>query len=171
MFATHYHELTQLEGQLPGIRNYCVAIKESGSDVIFLHKISEGGGDQSYGIEVARLAGLPKWVLSRAHEILTELLGRDVVKKAESIVAKPVDELSQLSLFEVPLSQVPVKTGSRPAAKTSSVRTTAANGIADPDGLSQKEKAVVRMLRDADLNQMTPLMALQLIDSLKKELE
>ena len=63
LFATHYHELTQLEGQLSGVKNYCVAIKESGDDVIFLHKINPGSGDQSYGIEVAKLAGLPHWVL------------------------------------------------------------------------------------------------------------
>ena len=78
LFATHYHELTQLEGQIKGVRNYSVTIKESGEDFIFLHKIQEGGGDQSYGIEVARLAGLPHWVLKRAHEILADLLGRDI---------------------------------------------------------------------------------------------
>ena len=86
MFATHYHELTQLEGQLYGVRNYCVAIKESGDDVIFLHKIHQGSGNQSYGIEVAKLAGLPAWVLERAHEILDELLDRDIAKKASQIV-------------------------------------------------------------------------------------
>ncbi len=165
LFATHYHELTQLEGQLPGIRNYCVAIKESGEDVIFLHKISAGSGDQSYGIEVARLAGLPKWVLTRATEILTDLLGRDVVKKAESIIAKPVDELSQLSLFEVPLSKVEVKRG---RGKAPAVKETAKETAEE---MTIEEKTVLRMVKEADLDSMTPLMALKLLDELKSKLQ
>lgn len=88
LFATHYHELTELEGQLPGVKNYCVDIKESGDQVIFLHKIRTGSADQSYGIEVAKLAGLPDWVLDRAHDILGQLLDRDIAKKASQIEAK-----------------------------------------------------------------------------------
>ena len=73
LFATHYHELTALEGQLPGVRNYNIAVRTRGEDIIFLRKIISGGADRSYGIEVAKLAGLPKQVLSRARHILQEL--------------------------------------------------------------------------------------------------
>ena len=73
LFATHYHELTALEGQLPGVRNYNIAVRTRGEDIIFLRKIISGGADRSYGIEVAKLAGLPKQVLTRARHILQEL--------------------------------------------------------------------------------------------------
>ncbi len=101
LFATHYHELTEMEGQLSGVKNYCVAIKESGEDIIFLRKIHRGSGDQSYGIEVAKLAGLPGWVVKRAQEILEELLQKDVAKKASNIRAKKQVEEDplQISLF------------------------------------------------------------------------
>jgi DNA mismatch repair protein MutS len=73
LFATHYHELTQLADLLPGVRNYNVVVSESGGTVVFLHKIVPGGADRSYGIHVAKLAGLPRPVVQRATEILTEL--------------------------------------------------------------------------------------------------
>ncbi len=73
LFATHYHELTKLEGIIPGIKNYSVAVKETEDQVIFLRKIIEGGADQSYGIEVAKLAGLPLEVIERAKQILYKL--------------------------------------------------------------------------------------------------
>ena len=102
LFATHYHELTELEGQLDGVHNYCVAIKESGDDIVFLRKIQRGCGDRSYGIEVAKLAGLPHWVVHRAQEILKDLLenntnpGSGTAIKARSEV---VDSGFQMSLF------------------------------------------------------------------------
>jgi DNA mismatch repair protein MutS len=73
LFATHYHELVQLAAQLPGVRNYNVAVSEADGNVVFLHKIIPGGADRSYGIHVGQLAGLPKPVLQRASEILREL--------------------------------------------------------------------------------------------------
>lgn len=145
LFATHYHELTQLEGQIKGVRNYSVTIKESGEDFIFLHKIQEGGGDQSYGIEVARLAGLPHWVLKRAHEILADLLGRDIAKNAENIKAKAVDlSEEQMSLFAAEDTEEPKKVPQEHKRNT-------------------KEEKVLKDLRELDLNHMTPLQALQKI--------
>ena len=145
LFATHYHELTQLEGQIKGVRNYSVTIKESGEDFIFLHKIQEGGGDQSYGIEVARLAGLPHWVLKRAHEILADLLGRDIAKNAENIKAKAVDlSEEQMSLFAAEDTEEPKKVPQEHKRNT-------------------KEEKVLKDLRGLDLNHMTPLQALQKI--------
>jgi DNA mismatch repair protein MutS len=80
LFATHYHELTELEGKLPGIKNYCIAVKEKGDDIIFLRKIIRGGADGSYGIQVAKLAGLPQSVTDRAKELLKELEDADISK-------------------------------------------------------------------------------------------
>ena len=80
LFATHYHELTKLEGMIKGVKNYSVAVKEIEDNVIFLRKIVEGGADQSYGIEVAKLAGLPKEVIGRAKEILEGLEGEGSVE-------------------------------------------------------------------------------------------
>lgn len=66
LFATHYHELTELEGKLPGVSNYCIAVKENGDDIVFLRKIIRGGADKSYGIQVAKLAGVPDLVINRS---------------------------------------------------------------------------------------------------------
>ncbi len=81
LFATHYHELTELEGKLAGIKNYCIAVKEKGDDIIFLRKIIRGGADGSYGIQVAKLAGLPQTVIDRAKELLKELEDADISKQ------------------------------------------------------------------------------------------
>ena len=85
LFATHYHELTELEGRLPGVHNYCIAVKEQGDDIIFLRKIIQGGADQSYGIQVAKLAGIPSSVIERAKEIVSQLSDADIASKAREI--------------------------------------------------------------------------------------
>ena len=85
LFATHYHELTELEGQLKGVHNYCIAVQELGEDIIFLRKIIPGGADQSYGIQVARLAGLPEEVLSRARTIVNSLNENDIAAVSDKI--------------------------------------------------------------------------------------
>ncbi len=99
LFATHYHELTELEDQLPGVNNYCIAVKEQGDDIVFLRKIISGGADKSYGIQVAKLAGVPDIVISRAKEIAEELNKKDMMekeKKMEGYVENP----QQLSFFD-----------------------------------------------------------------------
>ena len=88
LFATHYHEITELEGKLPGVKNYCITVKEQGEDVIFLRKIVRGGADNSYGIHVGRLAGLPIKVIKRAKAILKQLNAADITKKAKKIAAE-----------------------------------------------------------------------------------
>ena len=85
LFATHYHELTELEGRLEGVNNYCIAVKEQGEDIVFLRKIVKGGADKSYGIQVAKLAGVPSSVLKRAGEIVAELSGNDLALKARNM--------------------------------------------------------------------------------------
>ena len=79
LFATHYHELTELEGKLSGVTNYCIAVKEKGDDIVFLRKIVKGGADKSYGIQVAKLAGVPDSVINRAKELVEELSDADTV--------------------------------------------------------------------------------------------
>ena len=87
LFATHYHELTELEGTIAGVKNYCIAVKEQGDDIVFLRKIVRGGADKSYGIQVAKLAGVPDSVISRAKEIASELTENDITAKAKEIAA------------------------------------------------------------------------------------
>ncbi|MBR6222506.1 MAG: DNA mismatch repair protein MutS [Lachnospiraceae bacterium] len=103
LFATHYHELTELEGGLSGVNNYCIAVKEQGENIIFLRKIIKGGADRSYGIQVARLAGVPRVVIDRAMEIASELSDSDIAANAKNIKAhslkKKKEENVQLSLF------------------------------------------------------------------------
>ena len=85
LFATHYHELTELEGRLNGVNNYCIAVKEKGDDIVFLRKIIKGGADKSYGIQVAKLAGVPDTVIDRAKEILVQLVEADMTEKIQQI--------------------------------------------------------------------------------------
>lgn len=102
LFATHYHELTELEGKIEGVQNYCISVKEEGDDIIFLHKIVPGGANNSYGIQVAKLAGVPEPVVARAKMILKELDKADITKHAESIKVMEIpepDEAIQLNLF------------------------------------------------------------------------
>ena len=131
LFATHYHELTVLEGRIPGVKNYHIAAKKKGADVIFLRKILRGGADQSYGIEVARLAGVPEGVIRRAREILAELEG------GQGVHPRPAQtpEEDQFSLAEL---------GSR---------------------------AVLDRLEQTDVNALSPIQALNLLDELKRMLE
>ncbi|MCR4830021.1 MAG: DNA mismatch repair protein MutS [Pseudobutyrivibrio sp.] len=99
LFATHYHELTELEGQLKGVHNYCIAVQELGEDIIFLRKIISGGADQSYGIQVARLAGLPEEVLSRARTIVNSLNENDIAAVTDRIAFREKIE-EKLQSFE-----------------------------------------------------------------------
>ncbi|HBA70272.1 MAG TPA: DNA mismatch repair protein MutS [Lachnospiraceae bacterium] len=88
LFATHYHELTELEGKMSNVNNYCIAVKERGDDIVFLRKIIKGGADKSYGIQVAKLAGVPDMVIDRAKEIVEQLSDNDITEKVQSIVVK-----------------------------------------------------------------------------------
>ena len=106
LFATHYHELSDLEGQIEGVKNFSVAVKEKGDDVIFLRKIVEGPADESYGIYVAKLAGVPSSVVSRAKKILGNLEKETVSKKANTNTTKVIDDNNQVSLFNFKLAEV-----------------------------------------------------------------
>ena len=97
LFATHYHELTELEGKIDSVHNYCIAVKEQGDDIVFLRKIVKGGADKSYGVQVAKLAGVPDAVINRAKEIARELEEHDLTSGAKDIM--PYGEAQQLSFF------------------------------------------------------------------------
>jgi len=105
LFATHYHELTELEGQLKGVHNYCIAVQELGEDIIFLRKIIPGGADQSYGIQVARLAGLPEEVLSRARTIVNSLNENDIAAVSDKIALQEKMEEKLQTLEGITISE------------------------------------------------------------------
>ena len=114
LFATHYHELTELEGRIGNVKNFSIAVKEQGDNIVFLRKIVQGGADKSYGIQVAKLAGVPDMVIDRAKEILVQLVDNDILEKIQSIEVKSTSgakgknktehydevDLNQMSLFE-----------------------------------------------------------------------
>jgi DNA mismatch repair protein MutS len=102
VFATHYHELTQLSDELPAVRNFNVAVRESGDDVVFLHRLQPGGADRSYGIEVGRLAGLPAQVIERARAVLRLLEGEQLVAGLAGRGVRHVTDTAQLALFVEP---------------------------------------------------------------------
>jgi len=106
LFATHYHELTELEGRLPGVKNYCIAVREEGDDIIFLRKIIRGGADGSYGIQVAKLAGLPQAVTERAKELLRELEAADISKRKARHRKKAPEGQVEFFIPENPESKV-----------------------------------------------------------------
>jgi len=105
LFATHYHELTELEGAIDGVKNYCISVEEKGEDIIFLRKIIRGGADNSYGIQVARLAGVPAPVINRAKEILKELEDADINKREVRFkrAKKPIE--GQIDVFSFNIQQ------------------------------------------------------------------
>jgi Mismatch repair ATPase (MutS family) len=131
MFATHYHELTELEGKLDGVKNYRISVKEHGDTIIFLRKIVRGGADKSFGIQVAKLAGLPEDLIERAKKILTELEASDINNAASRVGSNAESE--QISL----LSCIPDANGSGPDAST-----------------------IVEELKKLDVERMTPMDAL-----------
>jgi DNA mismatch repair protein MutS len=106
LFATHYHELTELEGKISNVNNYCIAVKEKGDDIVFLRKIIQGGADKSYGIQVAKLAGVPDMVIDRAKEIVAQLSENDITEKVQSIAVDIKSDHKKMQAYdEVDLQQ------------------------------------------------------------------
>ncbi len=149
LFATHYHELTELEGLMSGVNNYCIAVKEQGDDIVFLRKIVKGGVDKSYGIQVAKLAGVPDTVINRAKELVEQLVDTDLTARTREIaganasasshkpVPKPDDvEMSQLTLFD-----------------------------------TVREDDIIQEIKDMELGNMTPIDALNTLYRLQTKLK
>lgn len=148
LFATHYHELTELEGKLDNVNNYCIAVKEKGDDIVFLRKIVKGGADKSYGIQVAKLAGVPESVIVRAKEIVEELSENDITEIAKNLTVhtapkKPKKkartdtvDLEQISLFD-----------------------------------TVKDDDIIDELRNVDISSMTPLEAMNKLNELQNKVK
>ncbi len=148
LFATHYHELTELEGKLDNVNNYCIAVKEKGDDIVFLRKIVKGGADKSYGIQVAKLAGVPESVIVRAKEIVEELSANDITEIAKNLTVhtapkKPKKkartdtvDLEQISLFD-----------------------------------TVKDDDIIDELRNVDISSMTPLEAMNKLNELQNKVK
>lgn len=147
IFATHYHELTQLESKLNKSVNFRIEVKEDEKEILFLREIVKGGADKSYGIEVARLAGLPKEILDRAKEMLK------VLENREMIIEKRVKK-EQLILFG----------DFKPETKEETVKKEEENIVQ----LENEERIVLRLLREAELDKMTPLDAFLKLNELKR---
>lgn len=170
LFATHYHELTELEGKLSNVNNYCIAVKEQGDDIIFLRKIVRGGADKSYGIQVAKLAGVPDSVIARAKELVEELVDADITDRVREIGSgtskaihssdkkKQVEDDGQLSLFDCNIADEDVSFAD--AADTT-----------HDSGVHDSWEQVINRLKNADLARMRPIEAMLLLDELQQVLQ
>lgn len=160
LFATHYHELTELEGRLDGVNNYCIAVKEQGEDIVFLRKIVKGGADKSYGIQVAKLAGVPQSVLKRASDIVTELTGNDLALKARNLEIpeqkQEEDEFVQEELFfDLPSD------GSQRISVLSEKKDKKNKHVGQLSMFSMSENEdIITELKDLDISRLTPIDAL-----------
>ena len=146
LFATHYHELTELEGKIPGVNNYCIAVKERGDDIVFLRKIVKGGADKSYGIQVAKLAGVPDSVIDRAKELVEELVDADITERVRDLAAVPKTKKKAVHYDEVDLEQM---------------------SLFD----TVKDDDILQELKDIDVGNLTPIDALNTIYRLQNKLK
>ena len=149
LFATHYHELTELEGTISGVNNYCIAVKEQGDDIVFLRKIVKGGADKSYGIQVAKLAGVPDSVICRAKELVEELSSADITSHAKEIA-------------RLPAGTVPHKAVARPD-EVDLNQLTIFDTVKDDD--------IIKELGELELSNMTPIDALNTLYKLQTKLK
>jgi len=160
LFATHYHELTELEGKLEGVNNYCIAVTNHDQDIVFLRKIIPGGADQSYGIDVASLAGVPKPVIERAKVIASELSDADIIAKAKTIEAGESftqEEFDEQGIISERTDKV--------AESGTEYSEDASGAVAAPVGADVAE--AMEFLRALDINHMTPLDAMNTLYELK----
>ena len=156
LFATHYHELTELEEKLTSVKNFSIAVKEQGEDIIFLRKIVNGGADKSYGIQVARLAGLPEDILSRAKEIVELLSLNDINSHERSEMIKSNGDIADKY-------KAAKKTGSR--HKETELEMNQMSLFAE-----RKQDNILDDIRDMDLSAITPIQALNKLAELQEEL-
>ena len=146
LFATHYHELTELEGKIDNVNNYCIAVKENGDDIIFLRKIVKGGADKSYGIQVAKLAGVPESVTDRAKEIVEELVQTDITSRIKDIAVLGAPKPKAKKYDDVDLAQM---------------------SLSD----TVKDDDVLKELKELDLGNLTPIEALNTLYQLQNKLK
>ena len=148
LFATHYHELTELEGKINNVNNYCIAVKEKGDDIVFLRKIIKGGADRSYGIQVAKLAGVPDMVIDRAKEIAEQLSDNDITQKVQSIAVdtrgnerkKPKQSYDDIAMGQMSLFD------------------------------TVKDEDIIKELKEIDISNLTPMEAMNTLYKLQNKL-
>lgn len=146
LFATHYHELTELEGKLSSVNNYCIAVKEKGDDIVFLRKIVRGGADKSYGIQVAKLAGVPDSVIERAKVLVEELTNADITEKVQEISVEQTKKPKPKKYDQVDMDQMSLL-----------------DTVRDED--------VLKELQEIDVGNLTPIDALNTIYRLQNKLK
>ena len=146
LFATHYHELTELEGKLSNVNNYCIAVKEKGDDIVFLRKIVKGGADKSYGIQVAKLAGVPDSVIERAKELVQELSDADITETVSEIAQEKKSKTKVQKYDQVDLEQM-----------------TLMDTVSDEDVLNE--------LKEIEISTLTPIEALNVLNRLQNRLK
>ncbi|MBB2182992.1 DNA mismatch repair protein MutS [Lachnospiraceae bacterium MD1] len=170
LFATHYHELTELEGRLEGVNNYCIAVKEQGEDIVFLRKIVKGGADKSYGIQVAKLAGVPSSVLKRASEIVLELTGNDLALKTKNLSSPDASE-SEVEFVQEEL-QLDDNTilGVHATSKSGKGKKKVDTNQFSLFSLSGNED-IISELRDLDIARLTPIDAINKLYQLQKKIK
>ena len=145
LFATHYHELTELEGKLPGVHNYCIAVKEKGDDIVFLRKIVRGGADKSYGIQVARLAGVPESILKRAKELVEQLSDADITAAVKDLAAAGAGKKSAVSCDDMDMQQM---------------------SLFD----TVQDDSIIEEIRELDISNLTPMDALNTLYRLQNKI-
>ncbi|HKL80415.1 MAG TPA: DNA mismatch repair protein MutS [Mobilitalea sp.] len=169
LFATHYHELTELEGRLDGVNNYCIAVKEQGEDIVFLRKIVKGGADKSYGIQVAKLAGVPSDVLKRATEIVIELSGNDLALKAKNLSSPEVVSPEEFIQEVFPLDLLVQESMNKAAygKQEKSKKNTDQLSLFSVSG----NEDIIAELRDLDIARLTPIDAINKMYQLQKRIK
>ncbi|MDO5336950.1 MAG: DNA mismatch repair protein MutS [Eubacteriales bacterium] len=145
LFATHYHELTELEGKISGVNNYCIAVKEKGDDIVFLRKIVKGGADKSYGIQVAKLAGVPETVIARAKELVEQLSAADITAAVKDISA-PSRRRQKITYDQVDMEQISLL-----------------DTVQDND--------IIEEIRELDVSNLTPIEALNMLYRLQNKIK
>ncbi len=145
LFATHYHELTELEGKLPGVHNYCIAVKEKGDDIVFLRKIVRGGADKSYGIQVARLAGVPESILKRAKELVEQLSDADITAAVKDLAAAGAGKKPAVSCDDMDMQQM---------------------SLFD----TVQDDSIIEEIRELDISNLTPMDALNTLYRLQNKI-
>lgn len=175
LFATHYHELTELEGKLESVNNYCIAVKEQGDDIVFLRKIVKGGADKSYGIQVAKLAGVPESVLQRAKELVIQLSNNDIMERAKQIDVteqcaqntyhssleqaekiKEASDMVQLSLFDSLEEVISSEEKNMPKEYTS---------------FDETKERVIEQIQTMNLSCMTPMEAMNVLYQIQQTIK
>ena len=179
LFATHYHELTELEGRLNSVNNYCIAVKEQGEDIIFLRKIIKGGADKSYGIQVAKLAGVPEDVLKRAYQIADQLAQNDintssVLGQTDASRTKAADTVEEQAADKERLhgkAQEEETEEKKPAKKVSQGKNYLPGQLSLFTEPEEDYSEVIAALRSVEISRMTPLEALNRLYALQEMLK